>query len=164
MPEDLNPEQQWPGVDAAFDFVIPSYQWTITRFEAADSRIQTLQAFIATVTFGIPALAAAISKTVPFKSPWFIAALIVAALALASGIIARNSGALMICSPEVLYQKWLSRSAWNFKKDMLYFAGRHFDQNVKVINRKAHIALGMTLFFFLETTLFIGWIISAFAG
>ncbi|KKN05538.1 hypothetical protein LCGC14_1086240 [marine sediment metagenome] len=47
---------EWPGVEEAYAFVLPSYQWMVTRLEAADSRIQTLLAFIATVSLAMPTL------------------------------------------------------------------------------------------------------------
>ena len=53
------PETKWPGVNVAFEFVLPSYQWMLARFEAADTRIQTMTVFAATVMLGVPVLAPA---------------------------------------------------------------------------------------------------------
>ena len=61
-----------PAVLLAYEFVIPSYQWVIQRLDAVDLRIQTLQAFSATVTLAAPILAATVVKNIDLQSPWFI--------------------------------------------------------------------------------------------
>ena len=162
MAEAMNSSEEWPGVDLAFGFVIPSYQWIITRFEAVDSRIQTLQAFIATMTFAFPAIATTLSESIQFRSPWFVAALVVAAIAVVCGVIGRSWGGIVVCSPETLYEKWLGKSEWTFKKDMVYFAGQHFAANTRLINIKGRIVVGMTILFLCETGLLLRWIISSF--
>jgi hypothetical protein len=47
-------EEEWPGVRAAYDFVIPSYALLISRFEAADTRLTTLLTLTASLTLGGP--------------------------------------------------------------------------------------------------------------
>jgi hypothetical protein len=32
-------EQDYPGVNAAYELVVPSYTWLVSRFEAADDRL-----------------------------------------------------------------------------------------------------------------------------
>ena len=64
----MEDQDKWPGVDAAFTFVVPSYQWMLTRFEAVDSRLQALQIVVLTVTTGAPTVAKAISGSLEMRS------------------------------------------------------------------------------------------------
>jgi len=151
----------WPGVKLAYDFVLPSYQLAITRFEAADSRIQTLQAFIVTVTLGLPTIATLIFKNIPFTSRWFIMACGLAVTAVVIGVIGRSWGGITLVHPQILYEKWLHKQEWEFRKDMLYFAAEHFEQNAALVNRKGLLVTIMTILFLLEAGLLFAWIISA---
>ena len=78
-------KSQWPSIEHAYGFILPSYQWMLSRFEAADSRIQTLQTFIVSVTFGLIAVLKAIANDIQFNSYLFITAIGLSLLALAVG-------------------------------------------------------------------------------
>ena len=157
-----NQEQQWPGVDAAFGFVIPSYQWTITRFEAVDSRIQTLQAFVLTFTFGLPVIVRTLSENIYFASTWFILGVSFAALTIFLGIVARSWSGITVPSPGVMFEKWLDLDEWTFKKDAIFFAGQHFEDNARLINMKGRMVSWMTFLFILEGTCLFLWIIFSY--
>ena len=148
----------WPSIEHAYGLVLPSYQWTLSRFEAADSRIQTLQTFIVSVTFGFVAVLKAISDDLQFNSGLFVTAMIFALLALAAGLVGRSLGALMFTDPTVFYERWLHKSESEFKKDLLYFAGEHFTKNHKAIVTKSRISLIMTLLFLGELGVLLFWI------
>ncbi len=62
-------EQEWAGTKPAQAYILPSYQWMLSRIEAADSRIHTLLTFVATVTFAVPTLGKAIRPDIPLGSP-----------------------------------------------------------------------------------------------
>ena len=147
-----DPQATWPGVKLAYDFVLPSYQWAITRFEAVDSRIQTLQAFIVTVTLGLPTIATFIVKNIQFTSWWFIMACILAMTAVVIGVIGRSWGGITLVHPNILYEKWLHREEWEFQKDMLYFAAEHFEENASLVNWKGRLITIMTILFLLEVS------------
>jgi len=156
--DDSSPETEWPSVPFAYDFVIPSYQWVLTRFEAVDSRIQTLQAFIATTTLGVPAIATTMFKTIKFTSCWFLGAIGLAGVAIIIGLIGRSWGRITLANPRVLYEQWLHKPVWEFKKDMLYFAGQHFEKSSDFVNTKSRLVTVMSVLFFLETLLLFVWI------
>ena len=56
-PETPPHPEAMPGLDLAYGFVQPSYQWALARFEAGDGRLQTLHAVIAGVSLPVPAFA-----------------------------------------------------------------------------------------------------------
>ncbi|MGH8066883.1 MAG: hypothetical protein ACRERE_16925 [Candidatus Entotheonellia bacterium] len=161
MEYESDPQTTWPGVKLAYDFVLPSYQWAITRFEAVDSRIQTLQAFIVTVILRLPTLATLIFRNIPFTSWWFIMACSLAMIAIMIGVIGRSWGGITLVHPQVLYEKWLHRQEWECRKDMVYFAAEHFEQNSNLVNRKGRLVTIMTILFLVEAGLLFVWVISA---
>jgi hypothetical protein len=159
MTAELDPlEQQWPGIKPAQAFVLPSYQWMIARLEAADSRIQTLLTFVATATFAIPTVGHAVQPATSFSSPWFVAAMCSGLIIAIIGITARSWGAVMLLDIAKLWDdNWLKLSEWEFQKDVLYFAGRHFGANRRLVARKAHAVTAMTALFALELALLLIW-------
>lgn len=159
--EEPTGKDAYPGVEFAYDFVIPSYEWILTRFEAVDSRIQTLQAFIATVTLGIPAISHRMYSKISFTSCWFVSAMALAVAAVVIGLIGRSWGAITLASPKMLYEHWLHKSSWDFKKDMVFFAGQHFEKSSNFVNRKSRLVTVMSVLFFVETLLLFVWIVAA---
>jgi hypothetical protein len=149
---------KWPSIEHAYGLVLPSYQWMLSRFEAADSRIQTLQTFIVSVTFGLVAVLKTISDDLQFNSLFFITAMGFALIALAVGAVGRSLGAPMLADPTVFYERWLHKSESEFKKDLLYFAGEHFTKNRSAILKKSRISLLMTLLFLVELGVLLFWI------
>src|SRR5437660_1283893 len=82
-------EEKWPGVEAAYDFVIPSYNFLVNRFEAADTRLTMLLTFGATITLGAPILGKAVQPASNFASAWFLLALASFMVSVVIGLIAR---------------------------------------------------------------------------
>ena len=156
-------ESKYPGIKCAYDFVFPSYQWMLARLEGADSRIQTLQTFIVTATFGITAVLTATSEKgeLQFVSLPFVAAMALAVLAIILGVIGRSSGGIILTNPGNLHEKFLHRGEWTFKKDMIYFAGEHFKKNKDVVEQKHTITTAMTWLFLGEMALLLFWVIFA---
>lgn len=150
-------EQEWPGVAPAQAFVIPSYQWMVARFEAADSRLQTLLTFVATVTFAIPTVSRALRPDISLGSRWFVTALVLAAVITVVGVVARLSGVLTLASPKVIYQQSLGLTEWEFQRDALHFAGEHYEKNRRAVNRKAAAAAVMAVLFVGELASFFIW-------
>ena len=93
---DPNSEDQWPGVKAAQHVVLPSYQWMLSRLEAVDGRIQTLMTLVAIVGIGLPAAARAVGSGRPFSSVWFVLAVVLAAVTIGLGALARTRGIIIL--------------------------------------------------------------------
>jgi hypothetical protein len=153
--------REWPGVEPAQMFVLPSYQWMVARFEAADSRIQTLLAFVATVTFAIPTLSKALRPELSLRSPWLWSAVAAATIVAVIGIVTRVRGSIVLPSPSMFYQQSMGLTPWEFQRDALYFAGEHFERNRLAVSSKATIAAVMAGVFACELALFLAWVLCA---
>ncbi len=165
--EDGQPDYfAWPSVDLAYEFVAPSYDWIQRRFESVERRIQTFLAFTATLTLGVPALVIAIEESAEFGSGWFITAMIVAVLNLTLGIAAKllsgNTG-IRYPSPDILYRRWMHFAELEFKRNAIYWAGRHFDSNASLINKMGRILTAMVCLFSVEVVLLLIWAVSGVA-
>jgi hypothetical protein len=151
-------EATWPGVHRAYDFVGPSYALILQRLDAANSHLQTLQAFAASVTLAAPILAASVIKDVDFRSPWFVSALSMLIAVIVIGAVARIWGAVQLITPQMLYDQWLDYTEWEFKKNAVHWAGQHFKANSALVNKKAWAAFGMTVLLLLEMVLLLVWV------
>jgi hypothetical protein len=151
---------QYPGVDSAFSYVMPSYEWMLTRLEAADTRIQAIQAFAVSFTFGVPALAKALSVTVAFDAGRFYFAIACFVVLMIVGVLAQARGAVKLANPALFYTQWLHFSDWEFKKNAIYFAGQHFETNGALIQRKATASIVMTVLFLMELLFLFSWLVT----
>src|SRR5947208_12194211 len=154
-----NDEAAFPSVSLAFDFFVhQSYEWMLRRFDAIEKRIITLQNYATTVTLAVPVFAKSIVNNVGFDSRWFGLALFAFVVLMILGLLARTWGGLTHISPGIVFDRWLHLSEHEFKRDLLFFAGEHFKQNQKVVNRRGNIVTGMTVLFVAEVLLLIVWI------
>lgn len=154
-------DQKWPSIESAYAFVLPSYQWMISRYEAADSRIQTMLTFVATVSFGVPALVRASRPDIPLESPLLLGAFGTGLLIAAIGIWARVQGSLILPDPAKLFEKWLGMPVREFQKNSLYFAGENFETNRRAVGRKATAVAGMAGLFAAQLALMLAWVTCA---
>jgi hypothetical protein len=138
------PDEQWPAVFRAYDFVIPSYQLMVNRYEAADGRLTQILTLVSTLLFSIPVFAKTIRPQASFSSPLFLSAITLLIGAAVIGIVGRQRGRVRLVNPMVLYDKFLHRTDWEFRKDLLYFAGQDFSDNAIAIDRKGQTAALMT--------------------
>ena len=157
--QDDTPEKL-PGVETAYEFIIPSYQLVERRMQAADAQIRGLQAFAATLAVAATVLAGGLNRQVEFGSPWLWVALGAFVAIVVIGAIANVLGNFTFISPNRLFEDWLWRDTWQFKKDLLAFAGEDFDKNVSGVNLKGNAAILMTGLFVLETVCLVVWIVT----
>ena len=73
------------------------------------------------------------------------------------GVLARVWGGVAVVSPADLYARWLHYSEWEFKKNAVYWAGKHFEKNWTVVNLKGWAATGMSALFLAETVFLLMW-------
>jgi hypothetical protein len=158
VPAPPSEENQWPAVEAAFAFVIPSYQMLVSRFEAADGRLTTLLATAASLTGAAPVLGRAVRPDLSASSGWFVAGLALFAVIVVLGVAGRISGHLTLPDPQVHWNESLWRSASEFRRNAIYFAGRHFDLNAKAIDRKGCLTIWMAALLGAEIVAFAIWI------
>ena len=155
---DTSDETRWPSVPEAYGLVLPSYQFLVTRFEAADTRLTTLLTFAATLTLGAPLFAKNVRPELEFNSPVFVSALAFFVAGSVAGLVGRVSGRLLLPNPNVLYQRWLHKTTWEFKKDLIAFAGAHFAHNANAINRKTRYAVVLGVCLLFEIVAFVAWL------
>lgn len=146
----------FPGVELAYPIAIASYDAIAKRLDFVDGRIQTLLAFVVTTTAVVPSVANA--RGISFRSLWFILAMLVVATTLAVGSYARHSGKIHTLDPGTLYDRWLSYSEWEFKKNLIYWAGDAYNSNVALLERKWQLSVVITFLFFLEAVLLVAWV------
>ncbi len=97
--EILPEQQQFPAVDAAYDFVQPSYQLMTNRFEAADTRLTTLLTMASSLALGVPLFARSVNEAVSYTSLFFLAAMVFSVLAVVIGVVGRNQGTYRALQP-----------------------------------------------------------------
>jgi len=156
-----SPEIKWPSVPFAYDFVLPSYQWMLSRLEAIDGRIQGILTFAATFTLGMPLIGKSIIKDISFTSRYFLGALGVFSIIVAYSVVRLSWGHLQLANPGVIHQKWLHLSAHAFKLRALYWASRHFNENTILVNTKGRAVNWLSGLLCLEVGLLLLWIITA---
>ncbi|MGE0450784.1 MAG: hypothetical protein AB7Q29_14520 [Vicinamibacterales bacterium] len=156
---ELEPEKRWPGVAQAYDFVAPSYQQAVTRFEAADARLGLVLDRISTLTLAAPVFAKALRPEIAFGSYPFIVAMACAVAGAAIAITGRFTGRLTLVDPTILYEKALHLSEWEFKKNQVFFAGENFRANRLAIERKHELAIRASVALVLEVTAFVFWLV-----
>lgn len=152
--ETFNPET----VEAAFAFVLPSYQMMLSRYEAADGRLNSLLGTIATLTLAAPLIAKSINPEINFVSWWFLLAMAAFLVSLVVGIRARVSGFITLPSPRLLYERHLSDPLPEFRRRQIQLAGKHFHKNADAIRGKGNVAIALTVLLGCEIALLVAWI------
>ena len=155
-PETPSPENM-PGLDLAYDFVQPSYQWALARFEAGNTRLQTMLAIVASVSLAVPTLARALDETLSLTDKWFLLAGVAFLAAVAVGVYGRHTGTVALADPRTLLHSWLTLPEAEFKYGALYWAADHFAHNTKTIERKWCCAGAMLTLFGVEAALLLVW-------
>lgn len=162
MPEQES-EEQPTSMDIAYKFVLPSYEWTLRRLEAVESRLQSLLMFVASITLAIPVIAGALIEDLSsIANAWAIAIFLCAALAAGIGLGARWKGLVFLDLNDRINATGHSR--WQFRRDTLCHARFHYDQNTRRIAWKGLAADAMSFLVLVEASLGAWWIVSALAN
>lgn len=154
-------EPQYPSVDLAFEFVKPSYDWMLNRIEAMNSKIQGLLMLATAVTAAVPVLAKAMFNNLDFKSAWLLGAIAIYLLLTIIGIYGLRKGGVKLIHPMKLFDEWLSDTQWEFRKDAVYFAGQHLEQNKKIVDVKSLLRDIMNVLLLGELIMVFVWIVTA---
>jgi hypothetical protein len=149
-------EKKYPGVELAYELAVASYDSIIKRLDVMDGRLQTMLAFAATTTAVVPSVAN--SRGLTFRSYWLYAALTVFFVQLIVGTIPRFWGRIKLIKPEVLWQRWLHKSTWQFKKDYIYFASEDFNHNAELLKSRWWLTVAVSILFFVEVLLLLIWV------
>lgn len=156
-------ERRHQAVEAAYDFVIPSYQMLISRFESADTRLTALLTLASSLTVGAPLLAKAANEHISFSSPFFRASVVLFLIGVVLGVIGRVRGSLTLPDPMVFHNTSLHEPVWKFKTNAVYFAGLAFDANTEAVRCKSTLAMSVTIALLLEILTLVAWFVFPFA-
>ena len=152
-------EEEYPGVEVAYDLTVAACESIIKRIDVMDGRLQTIMAFAATTTAVVPSVAN--SRGLTFRSNWLYAALGLFIVQLLLGTIARTFGTMKLVRPHVLWERWLEKESWLFKKDFIFFGKGHFDHNANLLRRRWRLMLVINFLFFVEVLLLVVWVATA---
>ncbi len=150
-------ETQYPSMNLAYEFVKPSYDWLQNRLNAVNTRIEFLLTLSFSITVAIPIFMSALIDDIDFGAWWFVAIIVVFIIIALIGLVERMFGGIKLVSPQKLYDEWLELSAWEFKRSSIYWAGKNFQDNASLINRKANCGIAMTVLLVIEIIFILLW-------
>ena len=137
-----------------------SYAEVASRLNVVHSRLDSIQSVVVTLTLAVPTVALAADSDPDFGSGWLFGALVLAAVAVALGLRARAWSGLILVDPADIYEKWLQFPPAKFKREALYWAGKNFETNSRIVRRKSRVATLISGLLFIEAGLFILWLAS----
>jgi len=149
---------QYPSVNLSYEFVKASYDVMEKRFESANSRIQNLLTWAVGITTAIPLFAAAVKSDADIKSIWILPMLLFFLALVIVGIFAYRTGGIILVHPKIIYEDYIQCPEVEFKKQLVYWAGQHFDTNQKCINLKSRYIDTITILLGLEMVFALIWV------
>jgi len=158
MSEECSP-QTFPAVETVYPLAIAAYDTAMKRFDAVDSKLNTLITFAVTVSLAVPVLAS--TKNLSFRSYWLVAAVLFFVFGVGSATFARLKGKLILLDPKVLYDSYLDLDEWGFKRHTIYWAGENWRHNQGLINRNGALAAIAATLFALEAVAVGAWVLAA---
>ena len=156
-------DADYPSIDLAYEIVLPSYDWAIRRLQVVEQRIEGLLRLTTTATIAIPVIAFATTKDVDPTVYLNWQAVVASALFFLTtvlGLLARRFGGISVIDPKQLYDNHLKKGKRELKKDLIYFAGLDFQDNVRLIERKSRCADLLVVLFVLELVFGVWWLVS----
>ncbi len=156
-----NEESKYPSVGLAYEAAKTSYDVMVNRFEAANARIQNIMTWAIGLTSAIPLLAKAVFGDTTLSLFWLLPILVTFLILIIVGIIAYRSGGVKQIHPTKLYEEYIQYPEWEYKKWLVYWAGKHFDTNQDLINAKSRYIDAMVILLGLEAILMVLWIVAS---
>jgi len=149
---------KYPSTELAYEFVQFSYRVAISRLQAIDSKIQWLLTSATAITVAVPIFAKAIS--VGFSSRWFYAAMTAYVVLVTVGVYGMRMGTVKVIDLKKLYNEWLHKDIWEFKKDGVFFAGEDFNDNKGLIDKKSLFRNIMAIILLGEILCIVVWVVT----
>lgn len=156
---EVKPEEQWPAVALAYEFVRPSYDIMLKRFEIVEGRIRALLTLTASLTFGAPVFATAALGTMPFTSLSLQLALTCAAYVLVAGCLASVGRRVDVPNPGLLHDAAMRVPVWDFQRVALQAASDAWQGNRRRLEWKAILGDTMAVALLLELGLMVLWVL-----
>jgi hypothetical protein len=151
--------QTYPGVEFAYEFVRPSYEFLAQRREVIDNRIRAWTTLAVTLMFGAPILVKSALTGGPLITEVFIAAVFPLAAILVLAPLSQGGGTIIGLDPGAMYRTMLHLDEWEFKQTAIYRAAEAFEHNLQRNNWKATIADWIVRLVCYEAALLFLWAI-----
>ena len=160
MSDSVDLGKEFPSIEAAYDFVLPSYDQALTRMESAENRIQSLVTLATALTAGLPVVKVVFGPAIEFISIPFIFAILVYLGIIVVGATARAGSYLTLVNPGRLFDQDLWRNPIEFKKNAIHHAGTNFGRNKALIRGMAYRYQWMLALLGAEFTLLLWWLLA----
>lgn len=157
-PKEVILEKQFPSVELAYVIAVASYDSAMKRLDAIDARLQTILAFVVSVSALAPA--SANGGNISFVSWWFCLAVILFLTSMVIGIWARLSGETVLLSPAGLFAGWLHLQPGQFQIDIISDAADAFTKNKNLVNFKWKCMVTISLLFAAEAVCLGAWVVA----
>ncbi len=145
---------QYPGVDLAYPLAVASYDHAHQRIARIEGKLALLLGFVSGATALAPAVA---DQGRDPRSPWLLAAGVLFALAVVWGSRALLRGKLLDFAPEKLYNHWLHKDDWTFKRDCIYDAITVSKRHDALAESKWRAAVAVMSLFSAESLCLAAW-------
>ncbi len=162
MASEKSKPEPYPGVNDAFTFVLPSYQWALERFERNDSRLQQIVAVAASLTVGIPLLAQRVNSNlisdIDFASSPMILAVVLGLGIVVTGLWWKHQRTVILPGLMNIHDNNLRLDVEEFKRSHIYWAGEDQIDNLETIAWKAKGVTLLSYALVLQIVLYSAWI------
>ena len=152
-------EEQYPSIDIAYDIALKSYETTMKRSDVADDGIDKLRTLITTINLAFLAWIISTAKVGAMFNAWFILSLYIYFSTIVISIIAKSANGIILVDPKIIYNKYLHFSKWEFKKNIIYWAGEHYKINGEMVANKAKYIVCIFSLFLLEVVTMGYWLV-----
>lgn len=154
-PAPIEPE----SLDLAFDFVKPAYEMAERRFNAIESRLQSLLTYAITVAVGAPVVVKAMAQSAEADF-WFYVSMWAFLVVLIAGSWVKIRGGLSMLDLATLHKHFLKLPPGEFRENVVFFAARHQTKNTDRANAKGYATNILTIFFAVQAGAILAWVIS----
>lgn len=146
-------------VQDAFDTtVVQSYDWSLRRLEAVESRIQHVLTLAPTLMLAIVLPTVSIAKQGQVEiNGHAIAALVLIGLVFIVGITARSIGVHKLLDPSQFSDVHFRKKREKFQRDAIRWAGEHLHENADTILWKTRAADLISVLLMVATALGVAW-------
>lgn len=154
-------EQDRPAVRLAYEFICPSYDWAISRWDAMHGRVVQLLTYAAALMVGAPAIARAVSPSSIGNRNFLIGAGIAFLILTIIGLTTLRIGKLQVLDLRAIYtdSDWIDSPEAEFKTDLLDMVSLDFKENLDEVDRKAIGEFSIIVLLGLQVVFLVLWLV-----
>ena len=160
----FNPDEYYPSLNLAYEVSLLTYDWAIRRLQDVERRIDNLLIVGLSGTVALPIIAQATSEEpkslIEFATWPGILAILFFMAALFMGVVARQIGHVTLINPQRLYEGYIRKEQWDFRRHIIYYAGKTHITNAELIQTKSTYANWAAAFFGSEGLFGAIWILT----